>query len=643
MPLALHSVDYGVLLLYLLVMVAIGWYFSGQQHSSRDFFLAGRSMGWFPVGLSIMATLLSALTYSGIPGEAYREGLKLLVLPAMVWLTVPLVSGTILPLYRRLEVYSVYEYLELRFDGATRIVSSLVFVVWRLLWLGGVLYAPCKVLIVAGGLRVPEFVLLITLGMVGTLYTFLGGMKAVLWTDVVQALIMFGGLVLIIAGVWWTLDGGPQTVWEVAGQFERRRLIDPAWDWSSRWSVWGLAPHFFLSMLSFYVADQITVQRYLTTRDLPTARRSFMLNCLSVSIMIPALTYAGLCLLAYYQQHPESLRPVWVVNLDNRTRQPLEDPRTGRPLLDWAADGPRLDSGQVDRELVSELLAEGRLRHPNSKEPLGVEELDDVYDEATRSLRTDRLGMKDRRGEWILSPRASDELMPRFITDRLPLGLAGLILAALFAASMSSMDSGLNSIATLLITDFYRRLGIGRAWLARRLSKPESELNEADELRLARPLVLLIGIGATLFSLVVGQLGNIFTIMVSVVNTFGGPLLAVFLLGIFTRRATARAALVALLAGTLLTLWLTAANEYPSLAMLWPLPFRLSGVWPLVIGVPLTFLLGYGLSFVLGEARSKEQLRGLVRGVGKLGVREPPEASVAIVDPEEPRGGPRWK
>ena len=121
---ALHVADYGVLALYLAIMVAIGFYFSREQHTSKDFFLAGRSMGWFPIGLSIMATLLSALSYTGVPGEAYYAGLRFLLLPFAVWLTLPLLLWLVLPLYHNLRLFSVYEYLELRYDAPTRFAGS---------------------------------------------------------------------------------------------------------------------------------------------------------------------------------------------------------------------------------------------------------------------------------------------------------------------------------------------------------------------------------------------------------------------------------------------------------------------------------------------------------------------------------------
>ncbi len=630
MIIALATIDYAVLAFYLLAMLAVGLYFSREQHTSRDFFLAGRTMGWFPVGLSIMATLLSALSYSGIPGEGYYVGLKFLAMPLAIWLTLPIIGGVILPLYHRLGIYSIYEYLEMRYDRTTGFVSSLIFVLWRLLWLGGVLYAPCKLLIIAAGIPIPTWWLLVVLGLVSTGYTYLGGMKAVIWTDVIQAVIMGAGLALVIGAVWWQLDGGFERLVEVTRGLGRTRVMETSFDWGNKWSVWGIVPHFFLASLSFYVADQITAQRYLTTRNVSEARRSFVLNCLSVTIMVPALAFAGMSLLAFYHDHPEAMRAKWVANVDNRTQQSIVDD-AGKPLIDWQED-------LNDLAVVEHMVAEGRLLRPNSKQPfLNAEEL---FMDGADGLRVDveKLAMRTpprhgmHRGEIVIHTRAKDELLPHFITSQIRFGLAGLILAALFAASMSSMDSGLNSICTLMITDFHRRRGWGRWWLARRVGKPVEELDEADELKLGRPLVIAIGVAATLFSMVVAQVDDIFAIMIGIVNTFGGPLLAIYLLGMFTRRTTAVAALWTLVIGTLFTVWLMAANTYPSMAWLWPWPQKLNGIWPLPIGVAFSLVAGYGLSFLLGRPRTLNELRGLVVGVGVLGKREPEEASIAIPD-----------
>ncbi len=630
MLLALASVDYAVLALYLLAMIGVGIYFSREQHTLGDFFLAGRSMGWFPVGLSIMATLLSALSYSGVPGEAYYVGYKFLLMPVAVWLTLPLLVYVVLPLFHRLNIYSIYEYIEMRFDVTTRFVSSALFVVWRLLWLGGVLYAPCKVLIVAAGLQIDTWWLLLILGLVSTCYTFLGGMKAVIWTDVIQALVMAGGLFLIIGAVWYQLDGGPARVAEVTRQLDRATIVDPVLSLAEKWSFWGIFPHFLLASLSFYIADQITVQRYLTAKSLTTARRSFVLNCISVSIMIPALMYAGTSLLAFYHDHPDQMRPIWVANIDHQDRTSMRD-ADGAPLIEWRTNA-------ITPENIQQLVDERRLLRPNSTQPFTDTRDLVIADENGKRINVQRLAMRlprgdtAERGEIMLNKLAKDELLPHFITSQLSYGLGGLILAALLAASMSSMDSGLNSICTLLITDFHRRLGIGRHWLARHVNKPVEELSEADELRIGRPLVLIIGLVATGFSLFIAQINDIFTIMVAVVNTFGGPLLAVFLLGMFTRRATAKGMLWTLGAGTLFTLWLMIANTYESFAWLWFWDFKLNGIWPLTIGVVFSLVTGYVMSLLTGRRKSDDELRGLVVGCGELGVRDPEEASIAIPD-----------
>jgi hypothetical protein len=344
--------------------------------------------------------------------------------------------------------------------------------------------------------------------------------------------------------------------------------------------------------------------------------------------MVPALALVGMSLLAFYHEHPDQMKAIWVANVDNRSRQSITD-ADGRPLVDWQTD---LNT----RSELERLVAEGRLLRPNSKTPFTDASELLVEGAAGSQVDIEQLAMRTppreglRRGEVILHDRAKDELLPHFIAKQIHFGLAGLILAALFAASMSSMDSGLNSICTLLITDFHRRLGWGRTWLARRVGKPVNELTEADELRLGRSLVLGIGVAATAFSMVVAQIGDIFDIMIGVVNTFGGPLLAIFLLGSLTRRTTAAAAFWTLIVGTLFTVWLTASNSYPGLDGLWPWSWKLNGIWPLPIGVVFSLIVGYALSLFLGKPPARSELRGLVVGIGELGVREPEEASIAI-------------
>lgn len=655
--------DYGVIVIYLLAMLGLGFYFSGEQRTTEDYFLGGRAFNWFPIGMSLMATLISAMSYTGLPGQAFDSGLVVLMHPASVWIALPIIVGVVVPIYRGLALNSVYEYLELRFDARVRLLASLLFVAWRLLWLGGVIFAPCKLLILAAGWQIPDWPLLLLLGFVTTIYTVMGGMKAVIWTDVIQGMMMLGGVAIVILAVWLQVDGGPSRVTEVSNNFRKLLLVDTNFSWTSKWSLWGALPHWVLAMLSFYIADQITAQRFLSAKNVGAARNSFVLNTIALTFLLPGLVYIGVCLHTFYYDHPQQMRPEWVANVDAQTQKPITDPATrdpakkrlnavaleeevdptiGTPLLNWKSKDDAITAANVPK-----LAEQGQLLEPNSKEPLTPEAATELLiDPATQEVLIEKLAMRkpvlDKnnkdpsrfRSEIVLDRRASEEVLPRFISTRLGWGVAGLIVAALLAASMSSIDSGLNSICSLLVIDLHRRYGVGRQWLADRLKKPVGELNEEDELKLAQPLTLVVGVAATLAALIVAQLGNVFTIMVDVANTFGAPLLSVFLLGMFTRRCTAAAAYWALIVGTLFTVGLMLGNQYDLIRP------KMNGIWNVTFGTIFTLVLGYVLSFVVGRAKSKMELKGLVAGCGTLGVRASDEEMTIISGPEEVV---RWK
>lgn len=625
-------VDYGLIVVYLAAMIALGIWFSGGHTSTGEFFFAGRSMSWFPLGVSLMATLISALTFTGLPAQSYSVGLKTLLMPLSVWLILPIIVYWVLPLYHGLKLNSVYEYLELRFDTQTRLWASLIFLAWRMLWLGGVIYAPCKVLLIASGLHIPTWPVILLLGLVTTLYTCLGGMKAVIWTDVVQGIAMVAGVSVIILGAWWSLEGGPRRVAEVAEGLGRLELADIQFDWKGTWQIWGALPHWFLAMLSFYVADQITAQRFLCASTLPGAQRSFFLNCVVLSILMPGLTYVGLCLLTFYYDHPDHLQPKWVTSIDNQPPHDTLKKEDGTPLLQW--DNPK---HALTSQNAEQLVAEGRIVRPNTREPFTSTE--DFVDAESGQVQVEKLAMRkpnhDKwRGEVILHRRAGEELLPFFIASELPTGAAGLILAALLAASMSSIDSGLNSICSLLVVDMHQRFGWGTNFLARLRGKSPQELDDGDRLWIAQPLTVIVGIGATLAAIAVSQLGQVFTVMIDVANTFGAPLLGVYLLGMLTQRSTALGIRLGMLGGVILTVWMVLAGRAAAGVWFWPFEWRPNGIWIVTFGTLATSLLGYLLSFVFGKPKTKLELRGLVVGLGRLGVRAVDE-EIPVLDGRE--------
>jgi solute carrier family 5 (sodium-coupled monocarboxylate transporter), member 8/12 len=549
-----------VVAIYLAGVYAIGLSASRHQKTSEDFFLAGRSMGAIPVGLSICMTLFSAVSYTALANQSYYHGLLLVMSMVMVWIDAPVVCLIVIPFFYKLKLYSIYEYLEKRFSPSVRIVGGAIFFFWRMLWLGIVIYAPCKVLQVvlelATGHAIPVELLVVVVGVATTLYTVLGGMRAVIWTDVAQFCVMFGSVIAIIAVVWLSMDQGPAEVWAYAEQGGRDKFVHAEFDLQDPWCIWGIVPFYFLARLAFYSADQITMQRVLTARDLKSAQKAFVLNCVALSIFIPLLCYVGLSLYAFYQKHPDRVPAQYQVSANEETESSKSE---SSPPDAW----PK--------------------KHPQTGKKL------------------------------------EDKILPTFVALELPVGIAGLVVSALFAACMSTMDSGLNSVATSLIVDFHRRWGIGKSWLAKRLSKPVSELDEADELTLARPLVVLIGVLAIGFGCAIGQFGTIFEIARIAIDTPGIPLACIFLLGMLTIRTNTVGALCGLFAGLATMVWLAVGPKLADMGItaLWPWKnengeiWNLAPIYPGVIGAFVTVVLAYGISLLTGKHKSREELRGL--------------------------------
>src|SRR5499433_1865241 len=210
-----HLLDAVIVVVYLAALTGVGVYFSRRQRSLDDFFLAHQSMTWLPVGLSLMAALDSAIDYLMQPSSTMRYGLVLLTGTTSWLLLYPWVARVTLPFYRRLNYFTAYEYLEARFDVRVRALAAVIFIVWRLGWMATAIYVPSLAISTATGDRIPLTVLVAGLGVLVTLYTALGGIEAVIWNDVAQFCVRFGGLaaVVVIAA---SVAGGVPRIWDIA-------------------------------------------------------------------------------------------------------------------------------------------------------------------------------------------------------------------------------------------------------------------------------------------------------------------------------------------------------------------------------------------------------------------------------------------
>jgi len=507
----LNWIDYAVCLVYLAGITGFGsyFYFKGQR-TAKEYFLAGRSMGWLPVGLALMATLTSGIGYLGQPAGSVKYGLITLWQLLAIPLSYPVVVYVFMPFYHRLGVYTPYEYLEKRFSVAVRALTSGLFIIWRITWMAAVIYAPALVLSIVSDGKIPLKASVIVMGILSTAYTALGGTKAVMWTDVVQFFVMFGGMFAAALTIVWMVPGGlPEigSTLSAAGKLNFTATI-PAWDSAGLLEKFNLylftdvtAMALIISAtvgkLGNYCVDQAMVQRYLTSRNLQTARQGFLCNCFAYCLYVVIMALVGAALFAFAKH--------------------FDFPKTLR----------------------------------------------------------------------------NDQVFPYFIAHIMPVGIAGLLVAAVYAASMSSLTGGINSVITAFTNDFYNRFRFRRANL------DDTSITAAEQrhyVKLGRITTLLLGLVETFLALYVGKMGDIFEISNKLINGFIGPLFGIFALGMFTRRAHTTPVLIGGLVGSLLT-GLTIFGEQLGLPS-----FDVGFMWPSTVGLVVTFAVGYAFSWALPKS-----------------------------------------
>jgi SSS family solute:Na+ symporter len=312
--------DYVAVVAYLAVTMLIVYRSSRKQDDTENFFLGGRSMPWFAVGLSIMATLLSTNTYLGVPGEMIRYG------PAYIigYIAYPLAAVVVIlawiPFFMRLRMTSAYEYLERRYDYRARFLGGFLFLAMRLGWMSMVVFTASRAMVAMVdeplvrladwlGAAHPIYPVIVAVGVAATIYACMGGIRAVIWTDVLQAVMLFGGVFLIIGYVAWKQGTGLQTWWST---IVARSTIPPqiktfSWDITERTTILGATFATLSWNLCTHCSDQLVLQRYFTTSSLKAARNSFIVNIVSAATIGLLLAIAGLALRYFYLEHPHLL------------------------------------------------------------------------------------------------------------------------------------------------------------------------------------------------------------------------------------------------------------------------------------------------------------------------------------------------
>jgi SSS family solute:Na+ symporter len=310
----LGAVDFVVVVAYVLLTLGIVYRASRHQHDTDDYFLGNRRMPWMAVGLSIMATLLSSLTYLSVTGEVVKSGIAAFMTQAAIIPAAPLVLFLFIPFFMRLRFTSAYEYLEHRFDLRARLLGGGLFFLLRLLWVSMVMYSGSIALATMGGWNF--YVTIGVLGAVATLYTYYGGLEGVIWTDVVQSLMLFGGAAAIVLYVWIDTGAGPVTWWHAAGEGAMQQKtaifsLDP----TVRMTMGTAMLSGFFWQICTHCSDQVVLQRYASTPSLAAARGSYLTNMVALLSITSLLAMSGLALFYFYfVLHPERLPPGSSIN-----------------------------------------------------------------------------------------------------------------------------------------------------------------------------------------------------------------------------------------------------------------------------------------------------------------------------------------
>lgn len=554
----MRVLDWIVFVAYLGYVVYLGARKGKGSRDTRDYFLANRTLPWWAIGLSVMATQASAITFIGTTGQAYVDGMRFVQFYFGLPVAMVILCATLVPFFYRANVYTAYEYLERRFDARTRLLASLLFLVSRGLALGVVIYAPSVVLSLILGWDIKLTILV--MAVTATTYTVLGGIRAVIWTDVQQMLLIFVGMILCLFIMIWELPSDVTVIdaLYLAGTTGRLRAIDFSMDVHSEFTFWsGLVAGSFL-MLSYFGCDQSQVQRYLTGRSLRESRLSLIFNAFLKIPMQFFILLIGIMLFVFY--HFE--------------KPPLAFDRQGVQYIQASAYRRQYDTlhAEYDR------LFEARQRAARAFIAARREGDRERLAEATAAYRAMNARLEDiRRRSARLISRASGKayndtnyIFPTFVIQYIPLGLVGLIISAIFAAAMSSVDSELNSLSTATVIDVYRRH-----------LKPHAD--EHHYLLVSRIATALWGVIASLFALYAGALGSVIVAVNKIGSYFYGSLLGVFVLAIGVKRATDRGAFWGLLAG-MASVYL--ASRLTEIAFLW---FN-------ILGCGVVVVVGYLLS-----------------------------------------------
>lgn len=542
--------DWIVMVAAIIAIPSFGLWKGRGGATTSHYLLAGKTMPWYAMGLSIMATQASAITFIATTGQAYVDGMRFVQFYFGLPIAMVILASTAVPIFHKAGVYTAYEYLERRFDVKTRALAGIVFLIQRGAAVGLALYAPAIVMSVIFGWNDQITTLLI--GIVCVLYTTLGGIPAVTWTDVLQMSIIFAGLILALLTVIALMPHGVSFTDAVylAGAVGKLNAIDTKLDWDNRYNLWsGLLGGTFLA-LGYFGCDQSQVQRYLSGKSVAQSKLSMLFNAMAKVPMQFFILFVGAMVYVFYLfAQPPML-------FEKTAMQAIQR----RPEYSQVERG--FEGAWQKREQAAEALNAARKRDDSAALRASVE----AYRASQRQIDGARqAGIKlYEKTQGQSGFNDTNYIFLSFVTRYFPAGVIGLVIAVILNAAMSSSSGELNSLAAVSVMDLYRRL-----------ARPDE--SDRHYLTVSRIFTAIWGAWAVLFAQFARNLGSLVEAVNLVGSYFYPVLLGVFVLAFFFKRVRGSAAFWAMLTGEGV---IVACSIFTHIAYLW---FNVIGTFAVVI------------------------------------------------------------
>jgi len=560
-----------------LISIAVYGIYKTRGSKNLDSYLRGRnSMNWWTIGLSIMATQASAITFLSTPGQAYEDGMRFIQFYFGLPLAMIIISVSFVPIYYKLKVYTAYEYLEQRFDLKTRTLTALLFIIQRGLAAGITIYAPAIILSTLLGWNLTWTNIFI--GILVIVYTVSGGSEAVSITQKQQMTVMMGGMILAGIIVVQLLPISFQEAIHVAGKMEKLNVVSFEFDFADRYNIWsGMTAAVFL-FLSYFGSDQSQVGRYLSGQTLTQSRMGLIMNGFLKIPMQFVILFIGVMVFVFYQ----FIQPPVVFN---------------QVQTDKLKESEYAPQFEILESKYQESFESGKLAYQEMLTAIqaGEEENANVIKGRIQDLKAKQREIREEAKALILKndpaaeTRDTDYVFMRFVMDYLPKGIVGLLFAVIFSAAMSSSASELNALGSTTVIDLYKR-------------SVQKNASDHHYVKSSKIFTAFWGLGAILFATYASLFENLIQAINLLGSLFYGTILGVFMVGFFMKWVKGQAVFIAALFSQAFILLIHFQNGTGLLGFHWDIGF----LWYNAIGCLTVMLFSLLLQPIIGNKTAKE-------------------------------------